>query len=135
IGGASLSGLRDVRSVEMSSLDVRDVDAAFDRLAVSSGAGSAARRAELLRELFRQATHDEQDFLLRLLFGELRQGALEGVLMDAVAKASGIAAPRIRRAAMLAGDLAPVARTALLEGEQALSRFVLQPFQPVQPML
>jgi len=135
IGGASLSGLRDVRPVDMSSLDVRDVDAAFDRLAASSGAGSAARRAELLRELFRQATHDEQDFLLRLLFGELRQGALEGVLTDAVAKASGIAAPRIRRAAMLAGDLAPVARTALLEGEQALSRFVLQPFQPVQPML
>jgi DNA ligase-1 len=135
IGFASLSGLREVPSSETSSLDIRDVDAAFDRLAASSGAGSASRRAELLRELFRQATHDEQDFLRRLLFGELRQGALEGVLMDAVAKASGIAAPRIRRAAMLAGDLAPVARTALVEGEDALSRFVLQPFQPVQPML
>ena len=135
IGFASLSGLREVPPTETSSLDIRDVDAAFDRLAASSGAGSASRRAELLRELFRQATHDEQNFLLRLLFGELRQGALEGVLMDAVAKASGIAAPRIRRAAMLAGDLAPVARTALVEGEDALSRFVLQPFQPVQPML
>ncbi|HMJ82897.1 MAG TPA: ATP-dependent DNA ligase [Vicinamibacterales bacterium] len=135
IGFASLSGLREVPPAETSSLDIRDVDAAFDRLAASSGAGSASRRAELLRELFRQATHDEQDFLRRLLFGELRQGALEGVLMDAVAKASGIAAPRIRRAAMLAGDLAPVARTALVEGEDALSRFVLQPFQPVQPML
>ena len=135
IGFAFLSRLREVPPAETSSLDIREVDAAFDRLAVSSGAGSASRRAELLRGLFRQATHDEQDFLIRLLFGELRQGALEGVLLDAVAKASGIAAPRIRRAAMLAGDLAPVARTALVAGEDALSRFVLQPFQPVQPML
>jgi DNA ligase-1 len=135
IGFASLSGLRDVPPAETSSLDVRAVDAVFDRLADSSGTGSGSRRAELLRELFRRATHDEQDFLLRLLFGELRQGALEGVLMDAVAKASGIASTRIRRAAMLAGELAPVARTALVEGEDALSRFVLQPFQPVQPML
>ena len=135
IGFASLSGLREVPPAETSSLDIREVDAAFDRLAASSGAGSASRRAELLRGLLRQATHDEQDFLIRLLFGELRQGAQEGVLIDAVAKASGIAASRIRRAAMLAGDLAPVARTALVDGEDALSRFVLQPFQPVQPML
>ena len=135
IGFASLSGLREVPPAETSSLDIREVDAAFDRLAASSGAGSASRRNELLRGLLRQATHDEQDFLIRLLFGELRQGAQEGVLIDAVAKASGIAASRIRRAAMLAGDLAPVARTALVDGEDALSRFVLQPFQPVQPML
>ena len=135
IGGASLSGLRDVPAAELAALDVRDIDAAFARIAASSGAGSASRRAELLRQVFGQATRDEQDFLLRLLFGELRQGALEGVLMDAVSKASGISATRIRRAAMLAGDLAPVARAALIDGEEALSRFVLQPFQPVQPML
>jgi DNA ligase-1 len=137
IGGASLSGLRDVRvrAADAPSLDVRDVDTVFDQIAASSGAGSTAKRAEMLRLLFGRATRDEQDFLLRLLFGELRQGALEGVLMDAVAKASGIAAARIRRAAMLAGDLAPVARAALVDGEEALSRFVLQPFQPVQPML
>jgi DNA ligase-1 len=69
------------------------------------------------------------------MFGELRQGALEGVLAEAVAKASSIAPARIRRAAMLAGELASVARTALVEGDAALSRFILQPFQPVQPML
>jgi DNA ligase-1 len=135
IGGASLAGLRDVPAADAASLDVREVHAAFDQLAASSGAGSASRRTEALRQLFGRATRDEQDFLLRLLFGELRQGALEGVLTDAVAKASGIAAPRVRRAAMLAGDLAPVARAALVDGEDALSRFVLQPFQPVQPML
>ncbi len=78
---------------------------------------------------------DEQDFLFRLLFGELRQGALEGVLIDAVARASGIPAARIRRAAMLAGDLAPVARAALVDGDAGLAQFVLRPFQPVQPML
>src|SRR5437899_11608826 len=64
IGGASLAGLRDVPPAEASSLEMRDVDAAFDRLAVQAGAGSASRRAELLRQLFRQATSDEQDFLL-----------------------------------------------------------------------
>ena len=135
IGGALLSGMRDVAPAGAVSLDVFEVDAVFDRIAALSGAGSAATRAQLLRDLFVRATRDEQDFLMRLLFGELRQGALEGILMDAVARASGIQAGRIRRAAMLAGDLASVARAALVEGDAALAQFILQPFQPVQPML
>jgi DNA ligase-1 len=135
IGGALLSGMRDVPPADAPALDLRDVDAAFDRIAEASGAGSAAERGSRLRELLARATRDEQDFLVRLLFGELRQGALEGVLMDAVARAAGIPATRIRRAAMLAGDLAPVARTALVEGDAALAQFILRPFQPVQPML
>jgi DNA ligase-1 len=135
IGGALLSGMRDVASASDPLLELADVDAAFERIAALSGAGSASSRAGLLRELFGRATRDEQDFLFRLLFGELRQGALEGVLMDAVARAAGIEAGRIRRAAMLAGDLASVARTALVDGEAALSQFILRPFQPLQPML
>jgi DNA ligase-1 len=135
IGGALLSGMRDVAPAGSLSLDVYEVDAAFTRIAALSGAGSAASRAQLLRAVFERATRDEQDFLMRLLFGELRQGALEGILMDAVARASGIQAGRIRRAAMLAGDLASVARAALVDGDAALSQFILQPFQPVQPML
>jgi ATP-dependent DNA ligase I len=135
VGGALLSSMRDVPPAAVPSLALVDVDAVFDRLAVTAGAGSSAARAELLRQLLGRATRDEQDFLIRLLFGELRQGALEGVLVDAVARASGIPATRIRRAAMLAGDLAPVARVALVDGETALSQFVLQPFQPIQPML
>jgi ATP-dependent DNA ligase I len=136
IGGAVLSGMRDVPSAaDARALDLGDVDAAFDRMAAAAGAGSASSRAQLLRELLGQATRDEQDFLIRLLSGALRQGALEGVLMEAVARAAGIPAARIRRAAMLAGGLAPVARTALVEGEAALARFVLRPFQPLQPML
>jgi DNA ligase 1 len=89
----------------------------------------------LLRQLLERATRDEQQFLTRLLFGELRQGALEGVLAEAVAKAAGIPADKIRRAAMLAGDLGAVARTALTEGEPALALYIVNVMQPVQPML
>jgi ATP-dependent DNA ligase I len=135
IGGAVLSGMRDVPPADQPTLDLVDVDRTFERLAALSGTGSAASRASLLRELFARATPDEQDFLFRLLFGELRQGALEGVLMDAVARAAGIQAGRLRRATMLAGDLAMVAKAALVEGDAALAQFILRPFQPVQPML
>jgi DNA ligase-1 len=135
IGYAQLQQLRDVPPADAASLDVRDVDAAFDRIAAAAGSGSAAARAQLLRALLGRATRDEQDFLIRLLFGELRQGALEGVLMDAVARASAVTLARVRKAAMLAGDLAPVARAALSGGDAALAQFILHPFRPVQPML
>jgi DNA ligase-1 len=135
IGGTLLSTLRDVPPASEATLDLAAVDATFDRIAGAAGAGSAAARAELLRQLLARATAAEQDFLIRLLFGELRQGALEGVLVDAVARASELPAAQIRRAAMLAGDLAPVARAALTGGGAALTDFILRPFQPVQPML
>jgi DNA ligase-1 len=135
IGGAVLSGLRDVPPADAPQLELRDVDAIFDRVAGLAGTGSASGRTQLLRELMGRATAGEQDFLFRLLYGELRQGALEGVLTDAVARASGIPIAGIRRAAMLAGDLAPVARAALAEAEAGLAQFALRPFQPVQPML
>src|SRR6185369_8633480 len=78
IGGALLSSMRAVPPAVAPSLDLHDVDAAFDRIAAASGAGSSSARAQLLRQLLERATADEQDFLVRLLFGELRQGALEG---------------------------------------------------------
>jgi DNA ligase-1 len=89
----------------------------------------------MVRDLLARATSPEQDFLVRLMFGELRQGALEGVLVEAVARASKIPAVRLRRAVMFAGALAPVARMALVDGDVALSQFMLRPFKPVQPML
>jgi len=135
IGYAMLSTLRDVPPAGASALELIEVDAAFDLIAATAGAGSSVSRAQRLRQLLERATADEQDFLIRLLFGELRQGALEGVLTDAVARAAGIPLTVVRRAAMLAGDLAPVARAALTEGEGGLAHFILQPFQPVQPML
>jgi DNA ligase 1 len=135
IGASILAAMRSIEPAGTATLAVSDVDAVLARVADVSGAGSLASRAELLRDLFRRATRDEQDFLLRLLYGDLRQGALEGVLLEAVGRAARVPAARIRRAAMLAGALAPVARVALTEGGDALSRFILQPFRPVQPML
>ena len=109
-----------MRSGAAPSLTLAEVDAVFAELASLTGAGSARRRVERLRHLLSCATEPEQDFLVRLLFGELRQGALEAVLVDAVARAAGVPAARVRRAAMLAGDLAPVAAAVRNGGEAAL---------------
>lgn len=98
-------------------------------------AGSQARRRQLLEELLRRATGDEQAFLRRLLVGELRQGALEGLMVDAVSAASGIRAGLVRRAATLGGDLGSVAHSALTEGEEALLGMNIRPLRPVRPML
>jgi DNA ligase-1 len=135
VGGALIPAAADAAPAASPALELCDVDEAFGQVAAAAGGGSAAAKAQALRDLFGRATRDEQAFLVRLIFGELRQGALEGVLLEAVARGSGIAAARVRRAAMLAGALAPVARTALVDGEAALSRFTFQLFQPVQPML
>ncbi|MFN3007354.1 ATP-dependent DNA ligase [Mycolicibacterium wolinskyi] len=118
-----------------ATLTVVDVDARFSEIGGVSGKGSQARRAELVRDLFSTATDTEQTFLRRLLSGELRQGALAGVMADAVAKAAGIPAPEVRRAAMLAGDLPAVAAAALTGGSAALNEFRLQVGRPVGPML
>jgi ATP-dependent DNA ligase I len=117
------------------SLDLREIDETFDRVARTSGSGSATAKRTLLRDLLSRATAAEQDFLTRLLFGELRQGALEGVLLEAIARAARIKSATVRRAAMMAGNLGPVARAALVEGEAALGRILVQIFRPVQPML
>jgi len=114
---------------------VLQVDAAFSEIGNVAGKGSQARRAELVNTLFAAATEPEQTFLRRLLSGELRQGALVGVMADAVAKAAEIAAPVVRRAAMLGGDLPAVAAAALTGDETALEQFTLKVGQPVGPML
>ncbi len=114
---------------------VAAVDAAFTEIGAVAGKGSQARRAGLVADLFAAATESEQTFLRRLLGGELRQGALAGVMADAVAKAAGVPAATVRRAAMLGGDLPAVAAAALTGGETALSEFTLRVGQPVGPML
>jgi DNA ligase-1 len=136
--GVGWSTIRDVRATaaaEHATLEIADVDEAFGRIAAMSGPGSSREKVRTLAELFSRATRDEQEFLARLLFGELRQGALEGVLLDAVARASGVENAVIRRAAMMAGDLGAVARAALEHGTAGLSAFSIRLFQPVQPML
>jgi DNA ligase-1 len=135
VAGAVISTARSISPAATPSLELQDVHGTFARIAALAGGGSTAVKAQLLRDLFGRATVDEQDFLIRLLFGELRQGALEGVLVDAVARAAGMSADRIRRATMLAGALPPVARAALVDGVEGLSRVTLRLFQPLQPML
>jgi DNA ligase-1 len=117
------------------SLSLAEVDAVFAALKSTKGKGTEARRAQLLGGLFGRATADEQDFLARLIVGELRQGALEGVMLEAVAAASALPAADVRRAATFAGGLAPVAQAALAEGAAGLLRFAIVPMQPVLPML
>jgi DNA ligase-1 len=117
------------------ALTVTDVDATFSEIGAVSGKGSQARRAELVAGLFAAATETEQTFLLRLLGGELRQGALAGVMADAVAKATGIPAAAVQRAAMLGGDLPAVAAAALSGSVAALDVFTLRVGRPVGPML
>ena len=135
VGYAAISSAADVSPAADPTLEILDVDATFDALSRVSGKGAAAERARLLRTLFQRATRNEQDFLRRLLFGELRQGALEGVLLEAIAKAAHVTSARLRRAAMMAGDVAVVARAALSGGEPALDAFAVTLMRPVQPML
>src|SRR5688500_3766397 len=136
VGWATVAAARDTAPATNSSLELRDVDTLFDQLLTVKGKNSGAARARLLGELFARATADEQQFLAALLIGEVRQGALEGVLLDAVAKAAGLPADRVRRAVMMAGDLGTVAKAALSDDrEGALAAFQLQLFRPIQPML
>jgi DNA ligase-1 len=116
-------------------LTLAEVDAALERLRATTGKGSAAQRSEQLGALFARANADERDLLARLIVGELRQGALEGVMLDAIAAAADLPPADVRRAAMVAGGLAPVAKAALTEGAAGLARFALRLLQPVQPML
>jgi DNA ligase-1 len=114
-------------------LSLREVDQRLDDIARLAGAGSATARKAQLGKLLARATTPEQQFLVRLAVGELRQGALDGLVVEAVAKAAGLPAAAVRRAYMLAGDLGVVAAEALGGGN--LDRFGLTLFRPVLPML
>ena len=135
IGIATLAALRGGAAAAAPTLTLSEVDAALARIAATRGKGAAAERSAKLAALFARATRAEQDFLVRLLVGELRQGALEGVMIEAIAAAPGVAVADVRRAAMLAGDLGAVARAALAEGAAGLARFSIEPLRPVLPML
>src|SRR5580704_1957951 len=130
-------GARDAAGItaDVPQLQVLDVDHALKTIAEIAGSGSTQKRLEMVRQLFGRATGIEQHFLLKLLGGELRQGALEGILLEAIAKAAGVASERVRRAAMLNGKLSLTAKVALEDGETGLLRFDVQLMRPIQPML
>jgi DNA ligase-1 len=134
VGWATVSGIETSIDAK-ASLEVLDVDAVLVALAVTSGPGAKQRRETLLTDLLARATNAEQDFLRGLILRNLRQGALEGVMADAVAVALGVPADRVRRAAMLEGDLVAVSSRALAEGPDSLGLSLLSVFTPVQPML
>lgn len=136
IGYAALRDARPDQAAAEPTLTIMDVDRALQQIAdVAAGSGSSRERLRFLRELLARATQSEQDFLAHLIFGELRQGALEGIMLDAVAKAAEIPSPDIRRAHMLSGSLPATATAALTGGRAALAAFGVQLFRPLQPML
>lgn len=134
VGWRTLRALDSAHSAE-PRLTVLEVDAALDRLAAAEGQGSVAARRTQLDALAAAATAGEWDFLSRVILGELRTGALEGVLLDAVAKASEADAAAVRRAAMLSGDLGETARIALHGEPGELEAVGLVVGRPVMPML
>ena len=117
------------------SLSLQEVNRFFDQIAQSKGEGSAAKKAKTLRDLFSLVRDDEKEFLVGLIMSEIRQGALEGLLVEAIAQASDLAVERIQRGVMFSGNVGEVARIALEEGNEGLSRFQPRLFHPIAPML
>src|SRR3954453_239261 len=135
VGSAAIQAAVPGSATEAPSVTLTEVDQSLSRTMQASGAGSAAERQRLLRELFLRLTQAEQHFLGGLLVGELRQGALEGLVLEAVAQAAGPPARELRRAAVVGGGAPAGAPGTLRGGAAALSVFAVQLFRPVQPML
>jgi DNA ligase 1 len=134
VGYSTTYGVEHARAVE-PTLTVGDLDRAIVAVSEATGAGSAARRKRILGDLLGRATDEEAGFVKRLFTGELRQGALAGLMVDAVAKAAGVSGALARRALMLSGDLTRTAEIALAEGEEGLRGVGLELFRPILPML
>ncbi|MBV9093296.1 MAG: ATP-dependent DNA ligase [Streptosporangiaceae bacterium] len=133
VGWATLRG--GFPAAASPQLSLSEVDAGLSAIGAVAGKGSAAARRSLVAALFGRATAEEQQFLYRLISGELRQGALEGVMTEAVARAAEVPVERVRRAMMLRGSLGAVAAAALAGGGEALRGFGLEVGRPVRPML
>ncbi len=144
--GVGYAALRDIAGEQAAGeepptsppLTLTAVDAAFAQIGMAVGPGSQAERRRLLTALFSAATRAERSFLVRLLAGDLRQGALEGVMVEAIAAAAGVGPGEVRRAHMLGGSLLAVAAAALTPSAsalEALRSFRLMVGRPLQPML
>jgi DNA ligase-1 len=134
VGYSTIYGL-EVDPAEEPTLEIAELDAAIAQVLETTGSGSAARRREILASLLSEATEDEADFVKRLFTGGLRQGALAGVMTDAVAKAAGVPGGLARRALMLSGDLTRTAEIAMSSGEEGLRGVGFELFRPILPML
>ncbi len=134
VGWATVGGL-DAEPADAPSVTVAELDALLSEVQATTGEGSVRARTDRLTAFLERCTESEGDFVRRLLIGELRQGALGGLMADAVAKGSGTRATLVRRAAMLSGDLSVTAEIALVEGTEGLEAVGLHVGRPVQPML
>ncbi len=134
VGWATVATLQTDTARE-PTLEVGDLDAMLTAVAGASGDGSAQRRLDLLEGFLARATPEEADFVRRLLVGELRQGANEGVVVEAVARAADVTASVVRRALMLVGDLGETAGIALTQGAPGLEAARFEIFRPIRPML
>jgi len=112
-----------------------EIDKTFERVLQESGAGSGGRKLKHLQDLFSSVAKEEKDLLIRLIMGEIRQGALQGLILEAIAEASSVPPERVRQGLMFSGDIGEVARVALEEGSAGLSRFQPRLFHPILPRL
>lgn len=133
VGWRSLAGLP--APSDGSSLTLLELDAALQALSELAGPGSATRRKLAIADLFSRLTEDEQRFVQALLTGNVRQGALDAVLLEAIAAAAEVPPTVVRRAAMFSALTGPIAAAALVTGERALREFTMVPGRPVRPML
>ena len=134
VGYSIAYGIEGAHATE-PSVTINELDHAISEIQGTVGPGSAGERKRILGELFARATKREVDFIRRLFTGELRQGALAGLMLDAVAKASGATGELVRRAAMLSGDLSRTASIAMTSGQAGLRDVGFEIFQPIFPML
>jgi DNA ligase-1 len=134
--GLGWRGLADLPSPATEpSVELTEVDAALEQISVLAGSGSQGTRREAVTALFGRLTEREQEFLRNLVTGNVRQGALDSVMLDAVAEAADLDLEAVRRAAMFSAPTGPIARAALVGGEDALLDFSLLVGRPVRPML
>jgi len=134
IGWSTVASL-DTAPADVPSLTIGDVDAMLTKVAGIHGPGSQERRRDALSAVLADATGAEADFIRRLLVGELRQGANAGIVADAVAEATGVPAPALRRAVMMSGDLGFASEIAIRDGRPGLDAVGLEVGRPIQPML
>jgi DNA ligase 1 len=134
VGYSTIYGIERAPAAE-ASLTIDELDRAIADVQGTTGSGSAARRKQILAELLERATGPEGDFVKRLFTGELRQGALAGLMVDAIARAAGVPGEIARRALMLSGDLTRTAEIAMTEGEAGLRDVGFELFRPILPML
>jgi DNA ligase 1 len=134
VGYSTIYGIKRAPA-RVASVTIEDLDRAITQVQGMRGSGSATRRKQVLGDLLGRATEHEADFVKRLFTGELRQGALAGLMVDAIAKAAGVSGALARRALMLSGDLTRTAETALSQGEDGLRAVGFEIFRPILPML